>query len=336
MAGFELKSHQFRREREESWRELEELCRRVERSGLRRLSADELRRLPLLYRGAASSLSVARAISLDRNLLEYLEHLVGRAYIAVYTAKQPAWAAVRAFAVSFPTEVRRHAGHLAVATALMLLGVLAGFLLVADDPERFYAIMPAGLADGRTPDATTDDLRAALYTDDDDGDEPGVESLNFFATFLFTHNAKIGILSFALGFAAGAPVVYLMFYNGLILGALASVYHARGLGAEFWAWVLPHGVTELGAVCLCGAAGLVLGMAVVFPGDDTRVHNLARHGRRAAVLVIGAVLMLFLAALIEGFFRQLVNDVPARWAVAAATTAGWIAYVALAGRRRGR
>jgi uncharacterized membrane protein SpoIIM required for sporulation len=114
---------------------------------------------------------------------------------------------------------------------------------------------------------------------------------------------------------------------------MTALYHTRGLGGEFLAWVMPHGVTELLAVCLCGAAGLVFGMAVVFPGERTRLENLARRGRRAALVVIGAVVLFFLAALIEGFFRQMVQDLSARWSLAFITFVLWILYFGAVGRR---
>jgi uncharacterized membrane protein SpoIIM required for sporulation len=98
--------------------------------------------------------------------------------------------------------------------------------------------------------------------------------------------------------------------------------------------VLPHGVTELGAVILCGGAGFVLAQSLVFPGRHTRLRNLARRGREAGVLVLGACCMLFVAALIEGFFRQLVMHDGARYLVTIATAAAWTAYFTLVGRTR--
>jgi uncharacterized membrane protein SpoIIM required for sporulation len=147
------------------------------------------------------------------------------------------------------------------------------------------------------------------------------DGLTVFASYLFTNNAKIGILCFSLGFAAGLPTALLLLYNGLALGAMTALYHSRGLGGEFLAWVAGHGVTELGAVALCGGAGLALGGAILFPGRRRRLDSLAHCGRNAAPLVIGAVLMLLLAALLEGYFRNRVHSVELRWAVAAATLA---------------
>lgn len=330
MASFTLKSAQFRREREQAWRELEGLLARVEKDGLSSLSPAELNRLPVLYRSAASSLSVASAISLDRNLLDYLTALVGRAYISIYGAKRRVSEAVAEFFRShFPWVVRRYFAFVAASFALLALGVLTGHRMTLADPERYYSFVGDSMAQGRTPESSTKELREVLY-------HRGKDPLSVFASFLFTHNSKVGMLCFALGFAAGVPVVYLLFSTGLMLGAMAALYQTRGLGGEFWAWVLPHGVTELGALCLCGAAGMVLGASIVFPGRHTRLRNLALRGREVALLAVGAVAMFLVAGLIEGFFRQLVQDVAVRWSLAAATLVFWTWYFLAVGRQRER
>jgi uncharacterized membrane protein SpoIIM required for sporulation len=331
LAGREitLKSARFRAEREAAWRELEGLVQSFEAGGARRLSAAELNRLPALYRSAVSSLSVARAISLDKNLLDYLTALAGRAYLCVYGAKRRAGGAVADFfRRRFPRTVRQEGVLVAAAFAVLLLGTATGYRLSAADPERFYDLVPAQLAEGRDPSASTAELREALYGG---GDTPG-DWLGAFSAFLATHNAEIGIGCFALGMAAGVPVLYLLFSNGLILGAMAALYASRGLGGELWAWLLPHGVTELTALALCGAAGLKLGGAVVFPGRRTRQQALAVRGREAAVLAAGAVAMFFVAAAIEGVFRQLVQAPAWRWLVASLSLALWALYFWRAGR----
>jgi uncharacterized membrane protein SpoIIM required for sporulation len=330
VAGFVLKSAQFRREREHAWRELEGLLAEIERGGTRRLTAAELNRLPSLYRSAVSSLSVAQAISLDRNLLDYLTALTGRAYLAVYGPKRGAGATLAGFfRRDFPRAVRANALFLAAALALLAAGVLTGYRLTRADPEAYYSFIPAEMAQGRTPAASTAELRRVLYRS-----HPGAP-LELFAAFLFTHNAKIGILCFALGVAAGAPVPFLLFWNGLSLGALAALYASRGLGAELWAWVLPHGVTELTAVALCAAGGLVIARCLLFPGLHTRLENLAQRGRQAALLGAGAVAMFLVAGGIEGIFRQLVRQPSVRWSVALATATFWSWYFLFVGRGEG-
>ena len=231
-----------------------------------------------------------------------------------------------------PRAVRKHWPYVAASTACMGLGVLCGYAMTSVDPERYYSLVPAGLAGGRDPSASTEFLRGTLYDEGNQSDD----MLTAFAAYLFTHNSRVAIMSFALGFVGGAPSVCLMFYNGLILGAMAALFASRGLGSDFWAWVMPHGVTELFAICLCGAAGLVFGMATVFPGERTRLQNIAHKGRDIGQIVLGAVLLLFFAGLIEGIFRQMVTSQPVRWFVALGTAILLALYFGACGREARR
>lgn len=328
-----LKSYEFRREREASWRELEDLINRVEKNGVKALSAEQLSRLPILYRATLSSLSVARSISLDRNVVDYLESLCGRAYFCVYGTRRQLRDATRDFfGHQFPAAVRRHKWAVLVAAFFMFLGAMTAFLITLDNQDRFYTFVSESYAQGRGPSTSTADLKAVLY----DTGGGSADTLTRFATFLFTHNAKIGIISFALGFVLGVPVFFFMFINGLVLGAFAALHHARGLSVDLWGWLLPHGVTELLAVILCGGAGLVLAHSLVFPGRHTRLTNLGIRGREAGQIVFGAVIMLFIAGLIEGIFRQSVQSVPVRYVVASSTAVFWIYYFGFVGRSRQR
>lgn len=330
MAADNLRSVQFRREREAAWRELEALVDSVEKNGLKSLDADEARRLAMLYRATLSALSVARAISLDRNVVQWLEGLCGRAYLCVYGTKRHLGTAIKLwFTLWLPQSMVRLRWHLLLATIFMLGGGLAGFFLTLGDMDLYYSFMNSGMAGGRTPAASTEFLREVLFKQEDFD-----STLTNFASFLFSHNARIGIAAFALGVVLGLPVFYLLFYNGLSLGAFAALYHSRGLSVDLWGWLLPHGVTELGAVIVCGAAGLLVAQSVLFPGRQARMVNLRERGREAAGIVLFAVLMFFIAALIEGIFRQMVNDTPTRYWVALTTAALWAAYFGWFGRAR--
>jgi uncharacterized membrane protein SpoIIM required for sporulation len=118
-----------------------------------------------------------------------------------------------------------------------------------------------------------------------------------------------------------------------MLGAFATLYGSRGLGVQFWGWLLPHGVTEILALLLCAASGLAIAESLIFPGRHTRLRNLALRGREAGVVVVGAVVMFLIAGCIEGVFRQLVHSTPIRYAVALSSAAAWTLYFTLAGRR---
>src|SRR5690606_32230011 len=90
-----------------------------------------------------------------------------------------------------------------------------------------------------------------------------------------------------------------------------------------------HGVTELFAVTLAGAAGLRIGWTLAFPGAESRLTAMAKAGREAATLMAGVVVMLFFAGLLEGFGRQLITDTTARYVIAIASGAIWLGYLYL-------
>jgi uncharacterized membrane protein SpoIIM required for sporulation len=332
MAELELKSRRFRAEREADWRRLETLLDRVDRRSARAATTAELLEIPVLYRQALSSLSVARSISLDQSLIAYLESLCTRAYFFVYGTRSGLWERIaRFFAHDWPNAVRGLWRETLLAAAVTITGAILAYVLVLSDGDWFYAFVPRELAAGRDPTAAAAALRATLY----DAPTDGQSGLSAMATFLFTHNSQIAILAFAFGFALCLPTVGLMAANGLMLGAFLALFFSHGLGFEAVGWLMIHGVTELFAVTLAGAAGLAIGWAVAFPGDRPRIDALAAVGRRAATVMIGVVIMLFVAGLLEGFARQLVQADLARYAIATVSGVVWGGYFYLPRRRAG-
>jgi uncharacterized membrane protein SpoIIM required for sporulation len=326
-----LKSSEFRRARESSWRKLEAIVEIAEKRGLRALALDDLQQMPLLYRSTLSSLSVARAIALDRHLLLYLENLALRAYLLVYGPRIGLVAGLDDFLRrSFPIAVRSAGWHLMIAVICLVIGATAGFMLVADDESWFSTLVPSTLAQVRGAAST----RASLLQGEIFAPWGGSAAMvTLLANFLFAHNTLIGILTFSLGFAAGVPTLLFLTYQGLMLGAFLALHYARGLTVEFLGWILVHGVTELGAILLCGAAGLMIAEKILFPGQYSRIDSLAMQGRMAGHIAVGAILMFFLAAILEGGLRQLVASTPWRFAVAGATGIFWLGYFLRTGTR---
>jgi uncharacterized membrane protein SpoIIM required for sporulation len=325
-----LKSSEFRKGREDGWRELETLVGRVERRGVRLLSLHELQRLPILYRSALSSLSVARTIALDRNLLLYLENLALRAFLVVYGPRISPLEGMQAFfRHELPGAVRAARWHILIAMLALLVGVAAGFMLTLQDEAWLSSLVPSGLAGGRGADST----RAELYDKELFAPSPSaVEAFGLFANVLFSHNTLVGIMTFGLGLAAGIPTLMLNVYQGLALGAFLALHYNRDLTVDFLGWLSIHGTTELGALVLLAAGGLLIAEKILLPGRYARLDNLALHGRQAAQIALGAILMLFVAAILEGGLRQLVASTPLRFGIGLGVGALWIAYFSLCGR----
>lgn len=311
----------FRAEREAGWIAFEALLDRLEQRSPKALSDAELLELPTLYRMTLSSLSVARATSLDAGLIAYLEALALRGYISIYGVRQGVG---KRLALFFLTDWPRAIGDLwretLVSLALLTIGTIAGYRLVATDGAWFGGIVPSGVAGERGPAASAAALRAVLY------DHSQNQFLSGFAAYLFTHNAQIAVLAFALGFAFAIPTVLLVLMNGCMLGAMLEVYVAKGLGFELGGWLAIHGTTELFAITLAGAAGMRIGTRVAFPGAATRMVAARRAGRVAATAMVGVVIMLLAAGLLEGIGRQTISSDALRYTIGGGMLLLWVSY----------
>jgi len=317
-----LRSQRFRQAREDQWRTLDRLLDRAERGSVSDLTDAQLLSIPVLYRATLSSLSVARATSLDRNLTAYLEALCTRAYFFVYGPRTTLLERIGGFFVTdWPRTAQRLWRETLISFALMLMGAAIAYVLTLHDPGWYSAFIPANLAGGRTPEATAAALRVVLYSQDNKG------WLAPFAAFLFTHNAQISILAFALGFAFCLPTGVLMTTNGCALGAIFALYVSHGLGFQMGGWLLIHGVTELWAVTLSGAAGFRIGWRFAFPGEAQRLTAVAEAGREGAMLMFGVIVMLSIAGLLEGLGRQLITSDWARYAIAGFSAVAWGVYL---------
>jgi uncharacterized membrane protein SpoIIM required for sporulation len=321
MKELTLKSQRFRQEREAEWRKLEDILARAEASSAAKLSDEEIIALPVLYRSALSSLSVARAISLDQSLIAYLESLCTRAYFFVYGTRTTLIKRIIAFfARDWPRAARELWIETAIAVALTVLGVAVAYVLTMRDSTWFYSFVSPTLADGRGPAASTEELRSTLFAEAQSG-------LSIFATYLFTHNAQVALLAFALGFAFCLPAGFLVVTNGLMLGAFIALFASRGLSVEFIGWLMIHGTTELFAIALAGAAGFRLGWTLAFPGNRSRVDAMSAAGRKAAILMTGVVVMLGVAGALEGIGRQVVTDTTFRYTIAVLALLLWTVYL---------
>lgn len=311
----------FRREREADWDAFEGLVVRLERGSIRRLSDEELLALPRLYRAVVSSLSIARATSLDAALVDYLEGLSTRGYFLLYGIREPRRVRfMRFFSTSWPAAVRSLWRETLIIALVLALGVAAAWSLVVSDPAWYHVLVPEQMAQGRGPDASVESLRATIFG------EPEDSGLHVFATFLFTNNSQVSILAYALGFAFGVPTMLLVTYNGVMLGAMTAVFAGAGLLVDFLGWIAIHGTTELFAIIIAGACGLRIGTAFAFPGNRSRLAAAAEAGKATGAAMIGVILMLMVAGLLEGFGRQLIQSTVLRYTVGGAMLALWLAY----------
>ena len=322
MSGDLLKSYRFREERQADWQKLDLILTRAENGGVKSLTDEQMLALPRLYRQAVSSLSVARSISLDQNVISYLESLCTRAYFFVYGARTTIGERMMTFLRrDWPAAVRGAVWPTLLSALFFFGGWGLAFFLCLQDMDWYWTFHGQSFFEGRNPEATVEYLRSTIYSEGH-----GDGQLTAFSSFLFNNNAQIALFAFALGFAFGIPTAWLLVYNGVMIGSMYAVFWDKGLGYEFTGWLMIHGVTEIFAIILSGAAGFIIGGAVAFPGAQTRLASARSAGQKAATIAMGCVVMLIIAAILEGFGRQLINSDVIRYIIAASTGALWMLY----------
>ncbi len=279
------------------WVALEALLDRAESGGLGVLPLDDARALSRLYRSASSDLLWVRSRAGSAEVSEYVNDLVGRAYAVTYPGRRVRLADVSAFLLSgFPKLMGQQWRAFAAASLLFWAGAGFGWLGMAFDPDAAPYLVPA-------QHLKLDPVKRAQDEAKNEGARTGEQAA--FASFLFTHNIQVAFLAFALGITAGIGTAILLFTNGVTLGALAWVYASKGLLGWFWAWILPHGIPEVTAISIAGAAGFVMARGLVAPQGLSRRVALRREAVTALKLLLGTLALFVLAGLIEGTISQI-------------------------------
>jgi uncharacterized membrane protein SpoIIM required for sporulation len=152
--------------------------------------------------------------------------------------------------------------------------------------------------------------------------------------FYIYNNISVGFRTFAGGIAAGIGTLLLLLFNGVVIGGVAGHLTRLGYHDTFWPFVAGHGSFELTAIVICGAAGLVIGHAVIAPGQLPRVQALKQSALRAVALVMGAAFMLLLAAFIEAFWSSSPAAREVKYTMAGVLWLVVILYLTFAGRGR--
>ncbi|WP_443751171.1 stage II sporulation protein M [Asticcacaulis solisilvae] len=324
----QLKSQKFRDARQGDWKALNAALDKVDSKGLGQFSIDEILNLPVLYRSAMSSLSMAQSISLDRNMITYLQALCARAYVYIYGPHTRFKDVLSSFFLrAWPQSIRKLAAELWLAFFVTVLGVVIGWLLCAHDSSWYHVFISPMEAQGRDVGASVKDLRDTLGGADKD------QALSPFAVFLMTHNTQVSIMAFAVGALFGLPTLLVLMQNGITMGAMLWLFSSKGLGVDFAAWLTIHGTTEMSAIIIAGACGFHIGRRLMFPGDRSRKAALTEAGRLTGTVMIGVALMLTVAGCLEGIGRQTITLTAARIAIGVVMLILWWTYFTFVGRK---
>lgn len=300
--------------RQPYWRRLEALVEQSGRGGVSRLSRLELQELSLLYRQIASDLSTVREDPASRQISAYLNQLLGRAHNLIYMGRKTnAAGIVQFFRSSYPRLFRENLAYPLAAFLIFLAAAIAGSALCFSDPgfERYFL-------GGRMID-TIEQHR--MWTQSVVAIKPLASS------FILTNNIMVALTAFASGILAGLGTLYMLFFNGLLLGVIGTACWQAGMSSQLWSFVAPHGVLELPAIFIAGGAGLLLARGLLFPGTLSRRDSLVEAGGRAVRLVLGVIPMLVMAGFIEGYLSPSNIPVSLKFALGVALGTALVVYL---------
>ena len=279
------------------WDELQSVLSKLDAEPERRLPLAEIQRLHYLYERCSADLARLDTFAIEPGLRSMLESLVGRAYSEIHETRAPLRIRWRSLVVAFPRAFRRHLAAFYLSLGITLIGCAFGWFAIRTDPASKAVILPFGHLMGSPADrvreeesARDDRLRGKKAT---------------FSAELMTHNIRVTMLTLATGITWGAGTLMLLFYNGVILGAVAADYIFAGQGVFLAGWLLPHGSIEIPAILLGGQCGFILAGAMIgWGGQTTRADRLRAVATDLFTIAAGAAALLVWAGILEAFVSQ--------------------------------
>lgn len=281
------------------WSELEKTLSKIEADPNQPMNLEQIKRFHHLYERAAADLARLTTFSSEPETRRYLENLIARAYGQIHETreKQQRLSPLKWFFQTLPQTFRRHLRAFQLSLAITLAGCVFGGFAIAFDPEAKPVLMPFSHLQGdpservaREENANSDRLEGAKTS---------------FSAQLMTHNTRVSIFIMALGMTWGIGTIIMLFYNGIILGAVAVDYARSGQTMFLLGWLLPHGVIEIPAILIAGQAGLMLAKALIGRGTRESLRSRLRSiSADLVTLIFGVGLMLVWAGFIEAFLSQ--------------------------------
>ncbi len=276
--------------RESNWTQLDQLLRQVEKQGIEDLSAHQIKQMASLYRSVSADLARAQTYQVSQILIQDLQSLTSRAFSQIYQgSRHQEWRSIGWFyRWGWPRVVQQTWAYQGVALALFMVGFSVGWWYSWADPDFILTMIPEDLLETVQ--------RGELWVGSIVGTEPTSSS------GILVNNLRVAFTALGGGVTLGLLTIWILCLNGLLIGVVSVLVAKYNLSGPFWGFVLPHGSLELPAIFLAGAAGLLIGRGLVFPGYRRRAEAVRYYGGLAAQLMYGVVPLLLVAAAIEGFF----------------------------------
>ncbi len=304
-----------------AWQRLEDLLQLFDRRSLHKLHREEVRELGKIYRRTSSDLAVARAESRDPRLINYLNSLVIRAHGRIYQADAEGGSRIKNFFTQdFPQAFRRTWRYTMASFSVFALFSVIGFLGTKYDPEfsELLGVPPAFRE-------VYIETKTHWWEDLNQANQVGASSI-------FTHNIQVTIYTFAFGALFGVGTLFYLAFNGATIASVLALTYRAGFGNDLLTFMVGHGVIELSCIFIAGGAGLLIGSALIMPGDLSRADALKSRGKDAIRLMMGVAVLLVVAGTIEGFISPAPISPKIKYGIGAITGLALYSYLLLAGR----
>lgn len=290
---------------------------------LKKLTPPEIQSLINSYQKIVADLARARSMKTDNATIAYLNTLVILGHQLLYRRLDNESDKHTPFLLYFPFLVQQHIGQVVLAALLFFLPAVIAYAAILSHPELGYDLVPDSFLDFSP--ATAENIH----------DIPSL-TRPVAASGIITNNIQVTFLAFALGITAGLGTCCVLIYNGIHLGAVAAWMQLNGNGYALWGWIMPHGATEILAIILSGAAGLILGNALIRPGNISSHEALKRAAQPALMIELGCMGMLVIAGFIEGFISPSSLSYESRLAILSGSLVLWAVYFMLGRERQER
>ncbi|MBU9710504.1 stage II sporulation protein M [Evansella tamaricis] len=304
--------NQFVKQHREEWRQLEEIISSLQRKK-NKFSGKDIHQFQRIYQKVTQHLSYSQTYFSNEDVTAYLNGLVAKSHNLLYKDQTSSMKQIRYFfSTKFIGLLGEQWKFVIAAMILFTLGGVGSFLSVMVDPLHLYSILPAQMAQGVDPTNL--------------GASDGMVDASLMSASIMTNNIQVAFLAFAGGITFGILTLYILVYNGVIVGALAALFWHYGMTYEFWAYIVPHGMIELTAIFIAGGAGLLMGYKLFVPGNYSRLYQLKEQAKRSVLLLLGTMPLFIIAGLVEGFITPAALSLEAKYFVAFLTVVGLILY----------